>query len=84
MRNCGNPEQAAAYCNGVPIEIIARRLRRHPRTVRDWLTGRRKMPWWVPELLQLQHEAAVRSLREMGIPHGAPPRGSSIISEPDR
>lgn len=63
----GNPAALRAYAAGIPIKTLARQLRRHPRTVADWLTGQRKMPWWVPELLQLRHEAAIRSLREMGV-----------------
>ena len=31
-------------------------------TVKDWLTGRTKVPWWVPEILRLkQFEAQTRN-----------------------
>lgn len=50
----GNPTEFAHYAMGIPLEDLARRLRRDQRTVRDWLTGRRRVPWWVPEILRLK------------------------------
>lgn len=50
----GDPAALRAYAAGKPLRTIARQLRRHPRTVDDWMTGKRRMPWWVPELLMLR------------------------------
>lgn len=51
----GNPTELAFYAAGIPIPKLARRLRRDERTVKDWLAGKRRVPWWVPEVLRLQH-----------------------------
>lgn len=47
----GNPTEFAYYAVGVPLPDLARRLRRDERTVRDWLTGRARVPWRVPEIM---------------------------------
>lgn len=39
---------------GDDIAILAKALRRSERTVRDWLSGAAKVPWWVPEIMRLQ------------------------------
>ncbi|KQQ97415.1 hypothetical protein ASF77_05580 [Massilia sp. Leaf139] len=60
---------------GVPLPILARRLRRDERTVRDWINARTRVPWWVPEILRLQQiEADVRQ-RQMGMGALAPRLG---------
>ncbi|MYM39670.1 hypothetical protein [Duganella qianjiadongensis] len=46
----------AYYAAGIPIPKLARRLRRDERTVKDWLAGKKRVPWWVPEVLRLQHK----------------------------
>jgi len=56
-RRYGNPDEFAYYVVGVPIKTIARELMRDGRTVRDWLSRRRKIPYWVPELLRLRDDA---------------------------
>ncbi len=63
----GDPAALRAYAAGKPLRTIARQLRRHPRTVHDWMTGKRRMPWWVPELLMLRDQVAFYELRHMGI-----------------
>ncbi len=74
-RRYGNPAEMAYYTMGVPVKVIARRMRRDERTIRDWLTGRAKVPWWVPEILRLQHlENDLRS-RQMGMGALAPRLG---------
>ena len=63
----GNPTEFAYYALGVPLPDLARRLRRDERTVRDWLSGRTRVPWWVPEIMRLRRlEADVRH-RQMGM-----------------
>lgn len=63
----GNPAEFAHYAMGIPLNVLARRLRRDERTVRDWLTARRRVPWWVPEVLRLQHMEAGERHRQMGM-----------------
>lgn len=71
----GNPTEMAYYAMGVPLADLARRLRRDPRTVRDWLNGRQRVPWWVPEILRLkQMEADLRN-RQMNLGALAPRLG---------
>lgn len=57
----GNPTEFAYYAMGRPLPELARMLRRDERTIRDWLTCRAKVPWWVPEIMRLKRfEADVR------------------------
>ncbi len=63
----GNPETLRFYAQHVPIKELARRLKRSERSVNDWLAGKRKMPWWIPELLRLQHMETQQQLYRMGI-----------------
>jgi len=71
----GNPTEFAHYALGVPLADLARRLRRDERTVRDWLSGRTRVPWWVPELLRLKHMEADLRHRQMGFGALAPRLG---------
>jgi hypothetical protein len=50
----GNPNEFAYYVQGIPLDSVAKRLRRSQRSVKDWLSGTQKVPWWIPELLRLQ------------------------------
>ncbi|MEN3275986.1 MAG: hypothetical protein V7631_1776 [Massilia sp.] len=71
----GNPTEMAYYAMGVPLPDLARRLRRDERTVRDWLSGRTRVPWWVPEILRLKHMEADLRHRQMGMGALAPRLG---------
>lgn len=62
----------AYYVQGRSIESIARELRRTERSVRDWLAGRQKVPWWVPEVLRLRALEHNLRLQEMGVGRLAP------------
>lgn len=63
----GNPTELAYYAMCEPLPVLARRLRRDERTVRDWISGRTRVPWWVPEILRLKRfEADIRH-RQMGM-----------------
>lgn len=33
---------------------LAKALKRSERSVKDWLSGKAKVPWWVPEIMRLQ------------------------------
>jgi hypothetical protein len=48
----GDPTEFAYYAMGRTHAELARMLRRDERTIRDWLSGRAKVPWWVPEIMQ--------------------------------
>lgn len=45
---------------------LARTLRRSERSVKDWLSGRQRIPWWIPELLRLRDMEARERHRQMG------------------
>jgi hypothetical protein len=63
----GNPNEFAYYVQGIPLEIIARRLRRSERSIKDWLSGVSKLPWWIPELLRLQFMELNDQRRQMSL-----------------
>jgi hypothetical protein len=62
-RRYGNPatmEHFAMWYGSTAA--LAKALRRSERSVNDWLTGRARVPWWVPEIMRLQkmeHDAMV-------------------------
>ncbi|MCE3602374.1 hypothetical protein LXA47_01940 [Massilia sp. P8910] len=62
----GKPEEMRHYalCYGSTAEL-ARALRRSERSVKDWLSGDARVPWWVPEILRLkklEHDNMVRQM----------------------
>jgi predicted transcriptional regulator len=61
----GNPTEFAYYAMGRTHAELARALRRDERTIRDWLSGRAKVPWWVPEILRLKRLEADMRHRQM-------------------
>lgn len=61
----GNPTEFAFYCMGRTNADVAKTLRRDERTVRDWLSGRSKLPWWVPEIMRLKRMEMVDRQRQM-------------------
>lgn len=63
----GNPTELAYYAMGMPRPTLARILRRDERTVRDWLAGRTRVPWWVPEIMRLKRMEADLRHRQMGM-----------------
>lgn len=74
----GKREELAYYAMAWPGDNLARFLRRDERTVRDWLSGRTRVPWWVPELLRLKRmEAEVRH-QQMGF--GTLPPRLGVVS----
>jgi len=62
----GKASELAYYAMGRTPADLARLLRRDERTVKDWLTGRARVPWWVPELLRLRAMEAAERHRQMG------------------
>jgi len=70
-RKWGHPSEFEAYAHA-PDEALARGLRVTPATIRAWRSGKRPIPWWVPELLRLRlwrFDADMRAAgyRRMGI-----------------
>lgn len=63
----GNPIELQHYAQGIPLEALSRELRRDKRTVRAWLTGRQRVPFWVPELMRLRQFEAWERHRQMGM-----------------
>lgn len=61
----GNPTELQYYAMTIPIKDLAKRLRRSERSVRDWMTGTKKVPWWVPEILRLQKMETDARMYEM-------------------
>lgn len=54
-RRYGNPsamQHYALWYGDVPA--LAKALKRSERSVRDWLSGAAKVPWWIPEIMRLQ------------------------------
>lgn len=62
----GNPVEMQYYAQGIPLQALAKRLRKDTHTVQNWLDGKQRVPFWVPELLRLQHMESNDRLRRMG------------------
>jgi hypothetical protein len=62
----GNPAELQYYAQFIPLKDLAKRLRRSERSVSNWMNGRQKVPWWVPEIIRLQkmeHDAMLYQIR---------------------
>lgn len=75
----GNPTEMAYYAMGIPLADLARMLRRDERTVRDWLSGKQRVPWWVPEYMRLRRMESVDRSRQMRM--NADPRLGIVRAE---
>ena len=63
----GNPEELKYYSQGLPIKILAKKLKRSEKSVTAWINGYRKIPFWVPELMRLWHMERDITMRQMGM-----------------
>lgn len=63
----GNPVEFKAYVLGVPIKDVARRLRRSEKTIKNYIDGSEKIPWWIPELMRLQAMERMERMRQMNM-----------------
>jgi hypothetical protein len=54
------------YYAHAPDDALARYLRVTPSTIRAWRSGKRPLPWWVPELLRLRQWECDDRMRRMG------------------
>lgn len=61
----GNPTEFEYYAMGRDLKDLSQMLRRDERTIRDWLTGRARVPWWVPEIMRLKRMEADLRHRQM-------------------
>lgn len=62
----GNPEELKYYSQGLTIRELAKQLKRSEKSVKQWLSFEKKVPYWVPELLRLRHLEADLRMRQMG------------------
>jgi hypothetical protein len=72
----GNPNELAYYAafwGDVPR--LAKFLRRDERTVKDWISAKARVPWWVPEILRLKRMEAELRHQQMGMGKLAPALG---------
>lgn len=54
-RRYGNPTAMAHYALWYGNTAnLAKALKRSERSVKDWLSGKSRVPWWVPEIMRLQ------------------------------
>lgn len=62
----GNPEELRYYAMAYDdIAQLARTLRRSERSVKDWLSGATRVPWWVPEILRLKRMEHAQMVHQM-------------------
>jgi hypothetical protein len=65
-RRYGDPTAMAHYALWYGgTASLAKSLKRSERTVRDWLSGAAKVPWWVPEIMRLQKMEHDRMVYQM-------------------
>ncbi|MQQ99253.1 hypothetical protein [Glaciimonas soli] len=55
------------YVDIYGAKAIAEQLFKTERTIKDWYEGKKKIPFWVPELLQLRDKECYRELQQMNI-----------------
>jgi hypothetical protein len=79
----GNPTELAYYAIAWPLPDLARMLRRDERTVRDWIKGRTRVPWWVPEILRLKRLESDLRHRQMfwAVPDKKPLTKLGVVTE---
>ncbi|MCA1323763.1 hypothetical protein [Herbaspirillum sp. alder98] len=63
----GYHQELEYWMQGSSIKDVAKRLKRSERSVHDWMTGKRKVPWWVPEILRLQRMEWYDRMQQMNI-----------------
>lgn len=62
-----HPDELRYYMRNMKPAELAAYLKRDERTVKNWLSGAVRCPWWVPELLRLRAYEVHNQLRQMGI-----------------
>ena len=65
-RRYGSPTALKYYAAGHDLKSLSKMLRRDERTIRDWLSERARIPWWVPEVMRLWAMEQAEIRRQMG------------------
>jgi hypothetical protein len=60
-----SPAEFEYWSKGIPTKVVCRLLRRCDRTVSDWQLGRRPIPLWAIQVLQLNRLETQRAFYEM-------------------
>lgn len=63
----GHPAELLFYMRGMSEKDLAKTLHRSEKTIKNYLSGREKIPFWVPELLRLREFEYQQRMHEMGI-----------------
>lgn len=63
----GDPEHLKYYTQGWTLKTISKHLKRDEKTIQRWLSGKQKMPWWVPEFLRLERYEKYHQLQQMRV-----------------
>jgi hypothetical protein len=67
----GDPNLFIHYASWYPrdqrVKILSRQLRRGESTIRAWLSGEVKVPWWTTEMMRLQKMEHDEMLRQMNM-----------------
>jgi hypothetical protein len=63
----GDPAHLRYYTQGWTLKQISQFLKRDEKTIKSWLGGKSKVPFWVPELLRLSAYEKQQQLRYMGV-----------------
>lgn len=72
----GNLAEFEHYASGLPVRFLCRLLKRCPRTLRNWRSGRRAVPVWAVDVLRLHDLESRETLRQItGIT--LPPKGQA-------
>ncbi|WP_293781269.1 hypothetical protein [uncultured Oxalicibacterium sp.] len=60
-------DQLLYWKRGLSEKDLAKHLKRSKKTIENYLSGREKIPWWVPEILRLQEYEYQNRMRMMNI-----------------
>jgi hypothetical protein len=66
-RRYADKEDLIYYAENWTIPALAKHLKRDQKTIRNWISGAQKVPWWVPEILRLERYEKHHQLRQMNI-----------------
>lgn len=84
-RRYGNPTAMQHYAMWYgDVRSLAKALRRSERSVKDWLSGTARVPWWVPEIMRLQqmehaHTVAQITGRQIGARMGLVAASGDVV-----
>lgn len=79
-RKWGYLSEFEYYTSGVPRKALARVYKISERTLNDWMTGKRPVPWWACEIARYKHQELVEYVRVSRSKRGLP-RVQAVVSE---